>query len=179
MIDPVDGTYNFHRGLTWWCSAIALRGRRRRRCSARCYHPHDDALFVGGPDLPSTRDGVPLAAAGGPCRLGETVRDARTCTRRTTTAPRIGGVRAGRPAGSATLRMLGSGTMDAMAIAQGQLGVSFQHSVPDWDLAAQAPRSSAASAARRGRVERRRGGPGRWPACRPRWRRSARALEAE
>jgi fructose-1,6-bisphosphatase/inositol monophosphatase family enzyme len=29
--------------------------------------------------------------------------------------------------------MLGSGTMDAMAIAAGQLGVSFQHSVPDWD----------------------------------------------
>ena len=40
----------------------------------------------------------------------------------------------GRVAGrAATVRMLGSGTMDAMAIASGRLGVSFQHSVPDWD----------------------------------------------
>ena len=32
-----------------------------------------------------------------------------------------------------TLRMLGSGTMDAMAIAMGQGDVLFQHSVADWD----------------------------------------------
>ena len=24
VIDPVDGTYNFHRGLEWWCCALAL-----------------------------------------------------------------------------------------------------------------------------------------------------------
>ena len=35
--------------------------------------------------------------------------------------------------GVATLRMMGSGTMDAMAIAQGRCDVLFQHSVPDWD----------------------------------------------
>ena len=29
--------------------------------------------------------------------------------------------------------MMGSGTMDAMAIAQGRCDVLFQHSVPDWD----------------------------------------------
>ena len=34
---------------------------------------------------------------------------------------------------AATVRMLGSGTMDAMAVAQGQLGVVCQHTVPDWD----------------------------------------------
>ena len=32
-----------------------------------------------------------------------------------------------------TLRMLGSGTMDVMAIASGQWDVLFQHSVADWD----------------------------------------------
>jgi len=35
--------------------------------------------------------------------------------------------------GVATLRMMGSGTMDSMAIARGQCDVLFQHSVPDWD----------------------------------------------
>ena len=29
--------------------------------------------------------------------------------------------------------MMGSGTMDAMAIARGQCDVLFQHRVPDWD----------------------------------------------
>ena len=33
----------------------------------------------------------------------------------------------------ATLRMLGSGSMDLAAVADGRIGLWFQHSVPDWD----------------------------------------------
>jgi fructose-1,6-bisphosphatase/inositol monophosphatase family enzyme len=35
--------------------------------------------------------------------------------------------------GAATLRMLGSASLDLAAIAQGQLGVFVQHSVSPWD----------------------------------------------
>jgi myo-inositol-1(or 4)-monophosphatase len=35
--------------------------------------------------------------------------------------------------GAATLRMLGSGSLDLAAVAQGQLGVFVQHSVAPWD----------------------------------------------
>ena len=53
VIDPVDGTYNFVHGLTWWCSAVALVVDDAPLVGA-VYHPHDDLLYVGGPDLPTT-----------------------------------------------------------------------------------------------------------------------------
>ena len=59
VIDPVDGTYNFVAGLPWWCSALALTDDGAPVLGA-VHHPATDTLFVGGPDLPSTRDGVPL-----------------------------------------------------------------------------------------------------------------------
>lgn len=129
VIDPVDGTYNFHHGLSWWCSAIALEDADDVLLGA-VFHPHDEALFVGGPDLPSTRNGEPMP------QLADVALD-QTCA--TTYLhppfddPEIGAAFIRAASGTATLRMLGSGTMDAMAIAQGQLGVSFQHSVSDWD----------------------------------------------
>jgi fructose-1,6-bisphosphatase/inositol monophosphatase family enzyme len=129
VIDPVDGTYNLVAGLPWWCSALALTDDGAPVLGA-VHHPATDTLFVGGPDLPSTRDGVPLPPLadrplGAVCAT--TYLHYPRATARTLAA-------FGRVAGrAATVRMLGSGTMDAMAIAAGQLGVSFQHSVPDWD----------------------------------------------
>jgi fructose-1,6-bisphosphatase/inositol monophosphatase family enzyme len=133
VIDPVDGTYNFHRGLTWWCSAIALVegdvGGDGVVLGA-IYHPHDDALYVGGPDLPSTRNGVPLD------RLAD-VATAETCASTYLHPPYDDRPRveafARAAARLATLRMLGSASMDATAVAQGQLGVGFQHGMADWD----------------------------------------------
>jgi fructose-1,6-bisphosphatase/inositol monophosphatase family enzyme len=129
VIDPVDGTFNFVRGLTWWCSAIALRGPDDVLLGA-VHHPHDDALFVGGPTLPSTRDGVPLA------RLEDRPL-AESCASTYLHPPfydgEVGAAFVRAVSGVATLRMLGSGTMDQMAVAQGQMDVLFQHSVPDWD----------------------------------------------
>jgi fructose-1,6-bisphosphatase/inositol monophosphatase family enzyme len=129
VIDPVDGTYNFVSGLTWWCSAVALT-RGDELVLGAVYHPQDDALFIGGPDLPTTRNGEPLA----PLEdrpLGE------ACLTTYLHPPSYGdavGQAFGRVvAGVATLRMLGSGSMDLTAIAQGQLHVSCQHSVPPWD----------------------------------------------
>ncbi len=129
VIDPVDGTFNFVRGLTWWCSAVALRGPDDVLLGA-VHHPHEDASYVGGPALPSTRNGVPLAPlADRPL--------AESCASTYLHPPFFDGevgeafVRA--VSGVATLRMLGSGTMDQMAVAQGQMDVLFQHSVPDWD----------------------------------------------
>lgn len=129
VIDPVDGTYNFHRGLTWWCSAVALVDGDDVVLAA-VYHPHDDVLFVGGPDLPPTRNGEPMA------RL-EDVRLEQTCAVTYLHPPfedrGVAAAFARAASSAATVRMLGSGTMDAMAVAQGQLGVGFQHSVADWD----------------------------------------------
>ena len=129
VIDPVDGTYNFVSGLTWWCSALALTDGDDLVLGA-VYHPAEDVLFVGGPGLPTTRNGEPLPPL-----------EDRPLTESCLTTylhPPFYGDEVGRAfgrvvAGAATLRMLGSGSMDLTAIAQGQLHVSCQHSVPPWD----------------------------------------------
>lgn len=129
VVDPVDGTYNFVSGLTWWCSALALTDGDDVVLGA-IYHPQDDVLYVGGPDLPSTRNGVPMAPL-------EDRSLAQTCA-----ASHLQPKYFGTPVGdafiraaqtAATVRMLGSGSMDETAIAQGQMGVTFQHTVADWD----------------------------------------------
>lgn len=129
VIDPVDGTYNFVAGLTWWCSAIALTDGEELLLGA-VYHPHDDVLLVGGPGLPTTRNGEPLEMLQDR-PLGE------SCLTTYLHPPFYGdavGQAFGRVvSGVATLRMLGSGSMDLTAIAQGQLHASCQHSVPPWD----------------------------------------------
>ena len=71
-----------------------------------------------------------------------------------------------------TLRMLGSGTMDVMAIASGQWDVLFQHTVRRLGPAARAPRSSAAPAASPSSYPPP-GSTGPSPGRPPRWRTSA------
>ena len=129
VIDPVDGTYNFSRGSDWWCSAIALHDEDDVLLGA-VHHAASLRTWVGGPDLPSTCDGTPLPPP------SDTPREAR-CAATYLHPPFFTGevgeafVRALGEVG--TLRMLGSGTMDCMAIAVGQWDVLFQHSVADWD----------------------------------------------
>ena len=129
VIDPVDGTYNFVRGLGWWCSAVALVEDDQPIVGA-VYHPESDALYLGGPGLPTTRNGEPV----GPL---PDVELALTCATTYLHPPFFGGevgdAFARAVGGASTLRMLGSASMDLSAIAQGHLGVFVQHSVSPWD----------------------------------------------
>ena len=129
VIDPVDGTYNFVAGLDWWCSAVALRDEHDLLLGA-VHHPAGGTTYVGGPDLAPTVDGVAM----GPIADRPL---AESCLTTYLHPPFYGdevGAAFGRMAnGAATVRMLGSGTMDAMAVAQGRLHVLCQHSVPPWD----------------------------------------------
>lgn len=128
VIDPVDGTYNFVHGLTWWCSAIALVDGDDVVLGA-VYHPHEDTMYVGGPDLPTTRNGEPVVVADRPL--------AESCLSTYLHPPFFAdesGAAFARVVGrAATLRMLGSGSLDLAAVAQGHLGVYVQHSVEPWD----------------------------------------------
>lgn len=129
FIDPVDGTYNFMRGSDWWCSALALADGDDVILGA-IHHPARGETWLGGPDLPSTRNGSRLEP------LRETPAGAR-CAATYLHPPFFSG-EVGHAFGRAleqvdTLRMLGSGSMDATAIAAGRWDVAFQHSVTDWD----------------------------------------------
>lgn len=129
VVDPVDGTYNFVSGLPWWCSAVALSDAEDVLLGA-VHDPLRGTTYVGGPGLPTTCDGVPL----------QPLADlplAQVCAATYLHPPRLEGEvgAAWRQAagGAATLRMLGSMSMDSVAVATGQVGVVFQHSVAPWD----------------------------------------------
>jgi len=129
VIDPVDGTYNFVAGLDWWCSAIALTDGDDLVLGA-VHHPATGRTFVGGPGLPTTVDGLPLAPL-----VDRPL--AESCVTTYLHPPSYGGevgAAFGRMVGqAATLRMLGSSSMDATAVASGELHVRCQHSMPPWD----------------------------------------------
>ena len=129
IIDPVDGTYNFVRGLTWWCSALALVDGEDLVLGA-VYHPHEDELYVGGPGLPTTCNGTPVAG----------VRDtplahacAVTYLHSSRFAETAGAPYARLMSSVAAARVLGSGSMDMTAVARGILDLFCQPAVPDWD----------------------------------------------
>jgi myo-inositol-1(or 4)-monophosphatase len=129
VVDPVDGTYNFVAGLDWWCSAIALTDGDDLALGA-IHHPATGRTFVGGPDLPSTVNGAPLP------RLDDRSL-AESCLVTYLHPPfldsEVGRAFARMAGRAATLRMMGSGSMDATTIAEGRLQVLCQHSVPPWD----------------------------------------------
>lgn len=129
IIDPVDGTYNFLHGLDRWCSAIALVDGETRVLGA-IHKPRARASYIGGPDLPVTHNGNAIEPL-------PDVRLSETCLA-TYLHPTYFGTEVAtawqRMAGNAaTIRMLGSGSLDLVSVTRGQLGAFVQHSVPPWD----------------------------------------------
>lgn len=130
VIDPVDGTYNFASGFDYWCSAIAVAEGDDVLLGAVAHHA-TGTVVVGGPDVPTTRNGrpVPPIRDAGAAELG-----AATYAHPAFIVDHPG-FDAWRRAASlpATIRMLGSGSMDLVGVATGRLGLWFQHSTPAWD----------------------------------------------
>ncbi|MBB0991472.1 inositol monophosphatase, partial [Dietzia sp. SLG510A3-30A2] len=60
VVDPVDGTYNFVSGSDYWCSAVAVTGGDDYLLGA-VHRPVTGETFVGGSDVPTRRNGVPVA----------------------------------------------------------------------------------------------------------------------
>ena len=125
-VDPVDGTYNFLAGLPVWCSAIALD-----ETLGAIYQPATDELWSGGPESRTTRNRVPLEPLADrplaevalatylhPARLpDDTLRE-----------PLLRVLHS-----AATVRMLGSGSVELSAVAAGRLGASLQADSAPWD----------------------------------------------
>lgn len=144
VIDPVDGTYNFTRGSDYWCSAIALVEGSDGSPEAVAENPdrlilgavHRPAMgytWIGGPSIPTTLDDKPLP------RLDATNHSAdHEClgTYLHPTFMKQPGIRSAWMAvveEFASVRMLGSGSVDLASVAHGELGAWVQHSVKSWD----------------------------------------------
>jgi myo-inositol-1(or 4)-monophosphatase len=136
FIDPVDGTYNFLSGLPFWCSAIALAERADPDSPwvpvlGAVYHPSADELWLGGVQHPTSCNGVPV-----PRLVGAPLSQLSVASYlHPATLPDDG---ARQPLlfalqGAATVRMLGSGSIELASVAGGRLGAWVQHDSLDWD----------------------------------------------
>lgn len=130
VIDPVDGTYNFVSGLPYWCSALALQQGEDVLLGA-VHQPTSAETWLGGRDLPTTLNGTPVASL--------TDRPLAAISLATYLHPATLGDDDTRDpflamaSGSATIRMLGSGSVDLASVAGGRIGAWAQHSTPTWD----------------------------------------------
>ncbi len=129
-IDPVDGTYNFLSGIPYWCSAVGLVDGDGPLLGA-VYYPAVDELWLGGRDVPTTLNGVPVPQLA-PRPLSE-------LSVATYFHPRHMGDRArlvswqSATAAAATVRMLGSASIDLAGVATSRLGVFLQANLFPWD----------------------------------------------
>jgi myo-inositol-1(or 4)-monophosphatase len=130
VIDPVDGTFNFVSGLPAWCSALALLDGDDLLLGA-IFQQTTDELWIGGRDHPATLNGVPLTAL--PDRaLAEVAISTYLHPSRVSDSPLREGVLRSI-AGAASVRIIGSGSVELAAVAAGRLGVWLHVDTPSWD----------------------------------------------
>nr|WP_254678175.1 inositol monophosphatase [Agrococcus sp. SGAir0287] len=130
VVDPVDGTYNFLSGLAYWCSAIALEDDEGVVLGA-VHQPITGETWLGGRDLPTTLDGVPVAPLED--RPLAEVSVATYVHPTTLDDPDVAEPWHAIVGGAATVRILGSGSCDLAGVAGGRVGVWAQHSTAEWD----------------------------------------------
>jgi myo-inositol-1(or 4)-monophosphatase len=130
FIDPVDGTYNFLSGIPYWCSAVGLVDAEGPVLGA-VYFPAQDQLWVGGRDRPTTLNGEPV-----PTLTDVALSEVSVATyfhpRRLRDTDQAAAWRAAVSA-AATVRVLGSASIDLASVASGRLGVFLQANLHPWD----------------------------------------------
>jgi myo-inositol-1(or 4)-monophosphatase len=129
LLDPVDGTLNYARGLAPWCSAVALLDGDGAAATA-VYDPVAGELFSAARGAGATRNGAPLRVAPGPPLADALVatfvdirrRDADVIARTEALLRRVG-----------ALRAVGCGSLELAWVAAGRLHGWVQADVEPWD----------------------------------------------
>jgi myo-inositol-1(or 4)-monophosphatase len=129
-VDPVDGTYNFLSGIPYWCSAVGLVDADGPLLGA-VYFPDVDQLWLGGRETPTTLNGeqVPMLPSRSLSEISVATyfHPRHLSDRRRVTAWQS------VVAAAATLRILGSASIDLAGVASGRLGVFLQANLNGWD----------------------------------------------
>lgn len=135
VIDPVDGTYNFTIGSDYWCSALALiegdPADPDKLIFGAVHRPAMGYTWFGGADIPTTRDATPVPdfqdQAPESTVLGSYLHPTNFLE------PELRDAWIAVAGQFATVRMLGSASMDMAGVASGELGCWMQNSVASWD----------------------------------------------
>ena len=128
--DPVDGTYNFASGLPIWCSAVALVDATGLVLGA-IYQPETDELWIGGRDRPATLNGTALELLSDRPLAEISLSTYLHPNSLPEPAIRVPLLRVMKSA--ATVRMLGSGSVELAAVAGGRLGAWLHRDTLPWD----------------------------------------------
>lgn len=136
-VDPVDGTYNFLSGIPIWCSAVALVDQDGPILGA-VYQPSADELWLGGRDHPTTRNGEPVAPLErqplSEISISSYIHPARIEHDSGVPGPQtLASAWLSAVSGAATLRSLGSGSVELSSVAGGRLGAWLQAGPSPWD----------------------------------------------
>ena len=129
-VDPVDGTYNFLSRIPYWCSAIGLADADGPLVGA-VYAPALDELWVGGRDTRTTLNGVATAELSDR-PLAEVSVVTYFHPRHMSDHSRLSSWQSATSA-AATVRMLGSASVDLAGVASGRLGLFLQANLHPWD----------------------------------------------
>ncbi|HEY7007502.1 MAG TPA: inositol monophosphatase family protein [Jatrophihabitantaceae bacterium] len=129
-VDPVDGTYNFVSGLAEWCAAVALTASDGPLLGA-VYQPAVDELWLGGHAHPTSCNGAAVPAMRDRPLAEVSIASYLHPTTLPDDSRREPMLRAMR--GAATVRMLGSGSVELAAVAAGRLGGWVQIGSLPWD----------------------------------------------
>ena len=129
-IDPVDGTYNFLSGIPYWCSAVGLADATGL-CWGRCTtQPSISCGWVGG-RAPTTLNGERV-----PTLLDQPLSEVSVATylhpRHLGDRQRVAAWQS-VIASAATVRILGSASIDMAEVASSRLGVFLQANLNAWD----------------------------------------------
>jgi myo-inositol-1(or 4)-monophosphatase len=142
VVDPIDGTLNFSRGLPFYCVLIGyVEGGRAR--AAAVHAPRTRETFVASEGAGATLNGLPVrvsrvtrlaeAVAVASLRLGETKKkDSRFAILNATCA---------------RLRVIGSAGLEISYLAMGRFDLFVHEALSPWDVAAPALIAREAGAA--------------------------------
>ena len=126
LIDPLDGTANFLRGIPHWCVSVGCEDAEGPLAGGIC-DPLRDELFVAGRGAGASLNGAPLRAPADPPPLDEAL---------VTGGLSVEGTAALRPL-IGHLRKLGSAALDLAWVACGRCDAFCQDDeYAPWDVAA-------------------------------------------
>ena len=131
VVDPIDGTLNFSRGIPFYCIAIGYAEARRTRAAA-VYAPRTRELFVACEGAGARLNGVTITVAEarplGECFVVQSL-PFRGTTRRTSAFVAMNRV-------SARQRVIGSAALEICYVAAGRFDLFIHGALSPWDIAA-------------------------------------------
>jgi len=132
IVDPIDGTTNFLRGLADWGVSIALAGKDGLTHGA-IFLPDLNLMAIAGPDQPALLNGKPTRVSGR-AEPDQTVVALGTSDREPLAEhlSRIGRLRSA----GCEYRRAGAATVGLMAVVTGRIEAYHEQSLNIWDAAA-------------------------------------------